>query len=218
MNNSFVGLACSDGLYFQNKHVEKVDAANWASARRTLLHRGVEAAVIENGINVILDQGLAYNRCKVGVLTNIDPTVFVPESAIIEEKHLFNVYRTQVDVILSSGTAVLNAQDPMVAEISELSDGEVIFFSLDAAHPVMVAHLAKGGKAVIANESEIILKAGMEEVWRIQKSASSYIRGNVPEHRIANTLAAIGVAWGLNLPFELIEAGIETFSSDKAEV
>lgn len=218
LNNSFVGLACSDGLYFQNKHVEKTDAANWSGARRTLLHRGVEAAVIENSIDVILNQGLAYNRCKVGVLTNIDPKAFVPESAIVEEKQLFNVYRTQVDVILSSGSAVLNAQDSMIVEISELSDGEVIFFSLDVADPVIEAHLAKGGKAVVANATEIVLKAGMEEVWRIQKSASSYIRGDVPDHRIANTLAAIGVAWGLGLPFQLIEAGIETFSSDKAEV
>jgi cyanophycin synthetase len=218
LNNSFVGLACSDGLYFQNKQVEKTDAAHWKGARRTLVHRGVEAAVIENSADVILNQGLAYNRCKVGVLTNIDPTIFMPESAIVEEKHLFNVYRTQVDVVLSNGSTVLNAQDPMIVEISELSDGEVIFFSLDAAHPVIEKHLAKGGKVVVANATEIILKAGMEEVWRIQKSASAYIRGDVSDHRIANTLAAIGVAWALHLPYELIDAGIETFSPDRLEV
>jgi cyanophycin synthetase len=218
LNNSFVGLACSDGLYFQNKQVEKTDAAHWKGARRTLIHRGVEAAVIENGADVILNQGLAYNRCKVGVLTNIDPTVFMPESAIVEEKHLFNVYRTQVDVVLSNGSTVLNAEDPMIVEISELSDGEVIFFSLDATHPVIEKHLGKGGKAVVTSATEIILKAGMKEVWRIQKSASAYIRGDVSDHRIANTLAAIGVAWALHLPYELIEAGIETFSPDKLEV
>lgn len=218
LNNSFVGLACSDGLYFQNKQVEKTDAAHWKGARRTLIHRGVEAAVIENGADVILNQGLAYNRCKVGVLTNIDPTVFMPESAIVEEKHLFNVYRTQVDVVLSNGSTVLNAEDPMIVEISELSDGEVIFFALDATHPVIEKHLGKGGKAVVTSATEIILKAGMKEVWRIQKSASAYIRGDVSDHRIANTLAAIGVAWALHLPYELIEAGIETFSPDKLEV
>lgn len=217
LNNSFVGLACSDGLYFQNQHVQKTDAANWTAARRTLLHRAVDAAVIENSADVILNQGLAYNRCKVGVLTNIDQTQFFPDSAILEPKQLYNVYRTQVDVILASGLAVLNAQDPMVVEISELSDGEVIFFSLDEQDPVIQQHLQSGGRAVLANAQELILKHGLEEVWRIQKSSSTYIRGNVPDYQIANTIAAIGVAWALNLPFPLIEAGIETFIPQKAE-
>ena len=38
-----------------------------------MLNRAVEAAVIENGAEVILGEGLAYDRCSVGVITNIDP-------------------------------------------------------------------------------------------------------------------------------------------------
>jgi cyanophycin synthetase len=37
--------------------------------------------------------------------------------------------RTQVDVVLPNGAAVLNADDPLVAKMAELCDGEVIFFS-----------------------------------------------------------------------------------------
>ncbi len=103
--------ACSTN----RRQVQKTDAANWSAGRRLLLNRAVEAAVIENGAEVILGQGLAYDRCSVGVITNIasddedlsrwdvQPTggeyYTTPRS----------IYRTQVDVVLPSGHAVLNA-------------------------------------------------------------------------------------------------------------
>jgi hypothetical protein len=44
---------------------------------------------------------------------------------------MFKVLRTQVDVVLPDGAAVLNAGDARIAEMAELCDGEVIFYSTD---------------------------------------------------------------------------------------
>ena len=52
--------------------VQKGDRADFASGTRVLMNRNVDAAVIENDSSVILGQGLAYDRCQVGVVTNID--------------------------------------------------------------------------------------------------------------------------------------------------
>jgi cyanophycin synthetase len=41
------------------------------------------------------------------------------------------IMRTQVDVVLRTGTAVLNAAIPEVADLAELCDGKVIFYALD---------------------------------------------------------------------------------------
>ncbi len=71
LSGAYTGLACSDGLFQNRRQVQKTDAANWSAGRRLLLNRAVEAAVIENGAEVILGQGLAYDRCSVGVITNI---------------------------------------------------------------------------------------------------------------------------------------------------
>ena len=67
------GLACSAGLYLGNRHIQNKDAANWAGGRRLLLNRGVDAAVIENGSRVILGEGLPYDRCQIGIVTNVLP-------------------------------------------------------------------------------------------------------------------------------------------------
>ena len=72
MSGKRVGLACSDGVHLDRRHVQKTDAATWAGGHRLLLNRGIDAAVIENGARTILGEGLAYDRCQVAIVTNID--------------------------------------------------------------------------------------------------------------------------------------------------
>jgi len=72
LRGDYVGLACADGLYFAQRLIDKRDCANWASAQKVLLNRSVGAAVIENSSDTILGEGLGYDRCQVGIVTNID--------------------------------------------------------------------------------------------------------------------------------------------------
>ena len=126
LSGKHVGLACGDGLYFGQRQVEKGNRANWHAAHRVLLNRAVEAAVFENGSVSILSEGLAYDRCQVGVVANIDPADSLPEYYINNaEEMATKVKRTQVDVVLPDGVAVLNADDPLVADMASLCDGEV---------------------------------------------------------------------------------------------
>ena len=125
------GLACSEGLYLDRRLVQKGDRADFASGTRVLMNRNVDAAVIENDSSVILGQGLAYDRCQVGVVTNIDDADHLGDFDINDAERMFNVFRTQVDVVLPGGYTVLNARDPRVVEMAELSDGAVIFFGID---------------------------------------------------------------------------------------
>ena len=53
------------------------------------------------------------------------PTDSLPEYHIDDAEQMANVMRTQVDVVLPDGVAVLNAADPRVAALAPLCDGEV---------------------------------------------------------------------------------------------
>ena len=85
------GLACSEGLYLDRRLVQKGDRADFASGTRLLMNRNVDAAVIENDSGVILGQGLAYDRCQVGVVTNIDDADHLGDFDINETERMFNV-------------------------------------------------------------------------------------------------------------------------------
>ena len=206
-----VGLACSTGLYHDQRLVEKGNRATWAAARKVLLNRVAEAAVFENGSDMILSEGLAYDRCQVGVVTDIDPARHFGKYYIETPDQVFNVLRTQVDVVLTDGVAVLNGNDPMAAEMAPLCDGEVIFFGANPDVPAIADHLTQGKRAVLVRDGFVALATGNEEVQLIEVSGIMLAGAGVAGLQIENVLAATGTAWALGLPLELIRAGIETF-------
>jgi cyanophycin synthetase len=217
LKGDYTGLACSQGLFFAERQVQKSDAANWDAARRVLLNRAVTAAVIENGGVCVLGDGLAYERCQVGVVTNVDVAQTMPDFYIDEPEHLVKVFRTQVDVVRADGVAILNADDELVAGMASFCDGEVMFFGLDPSASTMQEHLQQGGRAVLVREGDIVLAHGHHETVLTRLAGIRLtLAGRLP-HQVQNVLAAVAAAWVLDVDIDLIRAGIETFGLDECE-
>ena len=66
-----VGLTCSEGVYINNRRIETRDTSELQRARSVLINPRVEAAVFETAHGGILREGLGFDRCDVGVVTNI---------------------------------------------------------------------------------------------------------------------------------------------------
>lgn len=207
-----VGLACSKGAFFNQRLQTAGNCANWTSANRILLNRQVEAAVFENDSRTILNEGLAYDRCTVGIVTSLDPNDTVPECAIIEPDHIYNVMRTQVDLVLPSGAAILNADDEAVAKMAELSDGEVIFISKYGQNETTQKHLQQGGKAIFTENEKIVLAHGMDKTVLTSISSIPVLQSSSKAHALENVLASVGAAWALNIPKDIIVAGLQTYN------
>ncbi len=213
LTNAYVGLSCSKGLYLGNRTILNTNISNWENARRTLLNRTVEAVVIENNHLSMLIEGLAYDRCQVGVVLNVDPKANFPQYAIYDEEQVFSIVRTQIDVVLPSGVGVLNADDPMCVQMAELCDGQVIFFSEDPNSEVVNTHLQNGGRVVLVGKQQITLKSGKLDQKSIPVPRHSESDSTAP-WRGMNLGAAIAAAWALDIPFNVIEVGAETFVPD----
>ena len=212
-----VGMACSDGLFFGRREARHGNAATWEAAHAVLLNRQVDAAVCENGLRTLLANGLPYDRCLIGVVTNILPDGNDPEYFIEEPGQVFNALRAQIDVVLDEGAAILNADDALVADMAELSDGEVLFFSLDANNPVVTGHLAEGGRAVFVRDQRVIMAQGSTEDVLLDVSAIA-ILAHMRDHRsLGSVLAAVGAAWAMGISRDLIAAVIATFERRSRE-
>ena len=217
------GLACNDGIYLGRRQVQKTSAANWEGGRRLLLNRALQAVVIENGAPVILGEGLPYDRCQVGIVTNI-----VPADEDLSRWDMQttggeyyttprSTFRTQVDVVLPGGYAVLNAEDELVADFAELCDGEVIFFACDATNPILVAHIAAGKRGVTVVDKRIVLRCGSDETKLSRLVDAPYIGKTKQPKQIANVLAGIAGGWALGLSKEVLTTGIKTFGLDEID-
>ncbi len=221
LSGKYAGLACSDGLYLDQRQVHKGNHCEWKWARNVLMNRSVEAAVFENDSDSILHEGLPYDGCRVGVVTNVEVTRHYGQY-VETPKQVFDILRTQVDVVVPDGAAVLNAREPMLVEMSALCNGEVIYFSLDSELPVVQSHRllgtagvngVQGKRAVIMRDGKIVLADGLKELT-LGKLADipPGDDGSVILHA-ENVLAAIAAAWALGIEPVLMRAGIRNFGN-----
>lgn len=208
-----VGLACADGLFLGSRRVDSGDPTRFDDAQRLLMNRSVDSAVFESTAEGILRDGLPYDKCHIGIVTGVGGGDKLGEFYLNDDDQVFNVLRTQVDVILPSGTAVLNAADPRVVEMAELCDGSVIFYGMSFELTALGAHRAKGGRAAFMRNGEVILATGNEEVVLSALSSELLSSGVIPVDTI---LAAVSTAWALDIPQVLIAAGLETFTAEQS--
>ncbi|OON61205.1 cyanophycin synthetase [Massilia sp. KIM] len=204
-----VGVANGEGLYLDARAVSNRDSTGVDAGQRLLINRTVQTAVFESNARSILAEGLPYDRCTVGVVTDMDGIEDVHEFHIRDQDAMRNVIRSQVDVILPQGAAVLNAADEAVAALAELSDGRVIFYAEDERNAILAAHRASGERVVFAREGRIVLAEGEQETPLLELAKMKPSTVKHPE----NVLAAVAAAWALGVPSDLICGGLRAFDA-----
>ena len=210
-------LACRDGLFLAARQLAKTSALGYEPGERMLINRTVQAAVFETCPRQILTEGLPYDRCQIGVVMNMPGPQGLDDLYVTDADQMPGIVRTQVDVVLPTGAAVLNADDPEVLALAEFSDGEVLLYSLDAACAALTAHRARKGRAVFARGDSIVLGLGAEDVPLIKLPGPVLraIGGDGPHDARPHVLAAVAAAWALGVPIDLIRAGLLHFGESQ---
>lgn len=217
VSGKHVGLACSTGLYLDYRQIDNKNGINWEAGQRLLINRSIEAAVFETSNRMILSEGLAYDKCTVGVVSSLidesnelSSNPDLTEFYINDQDKLVNVIRTQIDVILPSGVAVLNANYPRLVELARLCDGKVIYYGNSPNLPALIQHRHQDERVVFLRDNYIVLAQGEKETALLPLSSLKPTKAAQP----GNVMAAIAAAWALNIAPELIEAGLRTFESN----
>jgi cyanophycin synthetase len=210
------GLSTTEGLFVQRRKLHAGNSANHENARRVLLNREVQAVVLENGAKQILSEGLTYERCEVGIITNIDWNQDLSEYKIFSPLERSDIYRTQMDVVLPSGMAVLLADDPQLLALSQYCDGQITLFSKSASTPALTAHVAAGHRGVFMDHGQLVMAEGARRHNLCNMSAIACTAQAQDHQQICNVLAAAAAAWALGVSIELIEAGLLSFNPNTA--
>ncbi|MCO5101042.1 MAG: cyanophycin synthetase [Burkholderiaceae bacterium] len=198
-----VGLATADGLFVDGRRIFQGNAANWEQGRRLLRNRFVECAVIENGARSIVSEGLSYDRCSVGIVSSLERNARIDAFDVASADQMYAVLRTQVDVVLPNGTAVLDAGDPMIVEMSALCEGETIFYaSTPRGDACIEAHLGEGRRAVRIEGGRIALRTGTS----VEYVGDDEAFGN---ETLDDLLPAIAAAWAAGIPAQRIAERLE---------
>ncbi|HEX9773701.1 MAG TPA: Mur ligase family protein, partial [Steroidobacteraceae bacterium] len=138
------GYNCTDGLFLDGTLLTAGDYSGPLGARSVLRDRRAQAAVLETARGGILRRGLAINRARVAVVTNVSSDHF-GEYGIHDLEALAEVKLVVANVVGSDGLLVLNADDALLRAKGPQLDRPLGWFALDDAHETLRAHRARGG-------------------------------------------------------------------------
>ena len=209
-----VGTTCTEGVWIGSRQIDAGDCSGPQSARRVLANPTVTTAVLETARGGILREGCGFDRCDVAVVTNIGKGDHLGIGEIDTPEKLAWVKGAIVAAVRPGGAAVLNAADPLVVGMKKWCKGEVVYFALDPANPLVVEHLAAGGRAATIREGWIVLCDGPRETRLAQLDKVPLVHKGLVSFQVENALASAAAAWRLGVPLELVRIGLETFASN----
>jgi cyanophycin synthetase len=211
-----VGLTTTDGIYVNGTQIAAGDMAGPGSARMILKNPRVDFAVLETARGGILRSGLGFDRCNIAVVTNVAGD-HLGLKGVETVADLARVKAVVPASVFRDGASVLNADNRWTAEMARDARGEIIFFSLDEANPVIQDHLRERGRAVVLRQTDqgemlTLLERKREtsilNVRDIPATAEGCIRVN-----IANALAASAAAIAADVPLECIRDSLRVFAN-----
>jgi len=209
-----VGLTSTDGVSVGKRVLDTGDCSGPKSARSVLAYPGTDAAVLEIARGGVLREGLPFDWCDVAVVTNIGAGDHLGIAEIHTPGELAAVKQTVVAAVPPHGTAVLNATDPLVAQMANHHPCRALFFAIDGNHEVIIRHRADGGRAIFVRDGWVIRAEGPAESPFLPLTEIPLTHGGRITFQIENALASIAAAWSLAIPDELIQRGTRSFASD----
>lgn len=210
-----VGMTGTDGVYIDGRRIDTGDCSGPRSARNVLLHPDVDAAVLETARGGVLREGLGFDRCDVAVVTNIGAGDHLGLNYITTVEELAVVKRVIVQNVAENGYAVLNAADPVVAQMAGVCPGSIIFFARDPDNGHIGTHHAQGQRVVTIENDAIVTRSGkIQECYPLRDIPLT--RDGSIGFQVENAMAAIASAWALGISPEHIRQGLASFVSDPA--
>ena len=209
------GLSCADGLFLNQRCLQTQGGMDFGNAERLLVNRAVQAAVFETDVRHLLTEGVPYDRCQVGVVTSMPKATGLDDLYAGDDERMPGYIRTQIDLVLPTGAAILNAENDLVADLAEYCDGSVIYYASTEHNARIGAHRAQGQRVAFWRDGQLILASGQQETEVLSAQRPAVARllkdGKLGTHDI---LVSACVAWALDIPAELIRAGVKSYGQN----
>ncbi|MDH3732017.1 MAG: Mur ligase family protein [Gemmatimonadota bacterium] len=203
------GISSTDWIAAGDAVLDHGDYSGPGGARQVLRHPRVECAVLETARGGMLRRGLALERTDVALVNNVAAD-HLGEFGVHD---LDALAECKFVVARAARHLVLNADDPVVRSHAGAQSVPITWFTLDATDPLVVEHIAAGGKACALERGRLVLSAEGQKLAIAEVADVPVTLGGAARHNVANALAAIGVAVELGLNPRAIGDGLRGFES-----
>ncbi|MBB1472897.1 Mur ligase [Luteimonas sp. MC1782] len=208
--------SCTDGVFFDGVELESGDYSGPTGARTALRQPRAEAAVLETARGGLLRRGLAVERVRAAVVTNVSEDHF-GEYGVHGLADLARVKLTVARAVADDGLLVLNADDALLRELGADSSRPLGWFALDAEAPWLVAHRARGGATcgVHAGRLQLHWRGRNHDLGAVADMPLAL--GGRATYNVANIAAASLAASAMGVPPATIASALARFGAGSGD-
>jgi len=212
-----IGLTNTSGVYIGEERLNSADASGPKSARLVLRDPTVDMAVLECARGGILREGLAFDRCDVGAVLNVQPD-HLGLKGIDTLQDLAAVKSVVTESVSRRGVSVLNADDPLTLRMARHAGGRVGWFSMRGGRATpgfLLKHIADGGLACLHDPEDgtiSLFDRGSVHAVCDAREIPATLEGQAL-FNVQNALAATAMAYGAGAAPPAIAAALRTFCS-----
>ncbi|MBA9078063.1 MULTISPECIES: cyanophycin synthetase [Rufibacter] len=205
-----VGFTTTDGIYIQDKMLQKGDTTGAKSTEFVLRDPTVNFAVLECARGGMLRSGLGFQNCDIGIVTNVaEDHLGLRDIYTLED--MAKVKAVVPKSVSKDGYAILNADDDLVYEMAKEVEAKVAFFSMDENNPRILKHVAKGGIAAVFENGFISIFKNTYKI-RVDRVADIPLTfGGRARFNIENVLAATLAGYLSHFEISEIKTALRTF-------
>jgi cyanophycin synthetase len=211
-----VGFTTTEGIYIQNRMLQKGDCTGPVSAEFVLKDPTVDFAVLECARGGILRAGLGFHHCDIGIVTNVaDDHLGLQDINSVQD--MARVKAIVPESVLPEGYAILNADDDNVYAMKKDISCKLALFSMDENNKRILSHTRDGGMAAIYENGYITICKGTWKI-RIEKVVNIPLTfSGKAVFMIQNVLPAVLAAFLRNFKIEDIRVALSTFIPSPAQ-
>jgi len=210
-----VGLATTEGVYIDGQLSVAGDMTGPKSALMVLRDPSVEVAVLETARGGLLRSGLGYQGSDVGACLNVRSD-HLGLRGIDTVEQLAEVKRIVIEA--ATGTAVLNADDPLCLKMSGHAKAEhILYVTTNPSHELVRVHVRAGGRAIgleegINGHMITIYDNGAHIPLLWTHLIPATLEGRAL-HNVQNAMFAAAMAYCGGVKLEDIRHGLKTFDT-----
>ena len=204
------GFTTTDGIYIGQHKIKTGDTTGPLSARMILRDPVADFAVLETARGGLLRGGLSFDKCDVGIVTNIqEDHLGINDINTLDD--LANLKAVVARSVKENGYAVLNAEDEHCVRMAKEVNGNVVYFALDSQNEVIQTHISGGGLAVVVENNCVVIKNESETIVINHLGEIPLTQQGTAKFMVANVLAVTGAAFAFGFTVEQIQNALRTF-------
>lgn len=207
------GVTSTDFIRVGDTIIDKGDYSGPGGARMLLRDNRTELAFLEVARGGLLRRGIPIDSVDAALITNV-ASDHLGQYGINTVAELAEVKFMVAKGLSSTGTLVLNADNPLSVEQGLKATKKICWFSTDDSNTLIQSQVSSGGAAVFIRDRCIVYTADNQQEVIAEFSDVPMTLNGAAEHNVQNALGVVGLCKALQMPTTAIQEGLKAFGSN----